>query len=64
MKSLHILSSCYFSGSPELLSIGFTDDKTLEYKFAIMLGDNGVRFTVHSCKKTHTNSSPKSRQSF
>ena len=52
---INILTSCQFSGTPELLSIGFTDDKTLEYKFAIMLGDNGGGFSVHSCKLTPDN---------
>ena len=52
---INILTSCQFSDSPELLSIRFTDDKTLEYEFAIVLGENSGGFSVNSCSMTPDN---------
>ena len=35
-----LLSSCKLSISPNLLSIEFIDDKTIEYEFSFVIGDN------------------------
>ena len=35
-----LLSSCELSISPQLLSIEFIDDKTIEYEFSFVIGDN------------------------
>ena len=37
-----LLSSCKLSISPQLLSIEFIDDRTIEYEFSFVLGGNGV----------------------
>lgn len=37
-----LLSSCALSISPQLLSIEFIDDRTIEYEFSFVLGGNGV----------------------
>ena len=35
-----LLSSCKLSISPKLLSIEFVDDRTIEYEFAFVIGEN------------------------
>jgi hypothetical protein len=35
-----LLSSCELSISPQLLSIEFIDDRTIEYEFAFVIGEN------------------------
>lgn len=35
-----LLSSCKLSISPQLLSIEFIDDRTIEYEFAFVIGEN------------------------
>ena len=35
-----LLSSCKLSISPNLLSIEFVDDRTIEYEFALVIGEN------------------------
>ena len=35
-----LLSSCELSISPQLLSIDFIDDRTIEYEFAFVIGEN------------------------
>ena len=35
-----LLSSCELSISPQLLSIEFVDDRTIEYEFALVIGEN------------------------
>ena len=35
-----LLSSCKLSISPNLLSIEFVDDRTIEYEFAFVIGEN------------------------
>lgn len=35
-----LLSSCKLSISPNLLSIEFIDDRTIEYEFAFVIGEN------------------------
>ena len=35
-----LLSSCKLSISPDLLSIEFIDDRTIEYEFAFVIGEN------------------------
>ena len=35
-----LLSSCELSISPQLLSIEFIDDRTIEYEFALVIGEN------------------------
>ena len=35
-----LLSSCALSISPQLLSIEFIDDRTIEYEFAFVIGEN------------------------
>ena len=37
-----LLSSCKLSISPQLSSIEFIDDRTIEYEFSFVLGGNGV----------------------
>ena len=37
-----LLSSCALSISPQLSSIEFIDDRTIEYEFSFVLGGNGV----------------------
>ena len=37
-----LLSSCKMSIYPDLLSIEFIDDRTIEYEFSFVLGGNGV----------------------
>lgn len=42
-----LLMSCIFSGKPYLLSIKFTDDKTIEYEFPFALGgDSSGSYSV------------------
>ena len=41
-----LLMSCIFSGKPYLLSIKFTDDKTIEYEFSFALGGDSSIYSV------------------
>ena len=48
-----ILMSCYFAGEPYLLSIKFVDDKTIEYEFPLVSGNDGyLQYSVRNCSIT------------
>ena len=48
-----MLMSCYFAGEPYLLSIKFVDDKTIEYEFPLVSGNDGyLQYSVRNCSIT------------